>query len=256
MEVHFFFLLPMAFLLQPETWAWQIIGGHEAKPHSRPYMAYLRVRRATKHNQCGGFLVAENFVLTAAHCQGHSIHVTLGAHNIKQQEPSQQVIEVQRQIPHPQYNWETKINDIMLLQLQCKAESNGYVGLLSLPAAPQRVRPGTKCSVAGWGQMSASNEQISETLQEADVVVMPDADCRRKRGGPWRNYNATTMMCVGNPEEGRSPFYGDSGGPLVCGEEAQGIVSLGSEDGIPPAVYTKVSTFLPWIQETMKKLES
>ncbi|XP_075767999.1 granzyme B-like [Pelodiscus sinensis] len=249
----------------------QIIGGHEAKPHSRPYMVYLRVEHDKKIFQCGRFLVKRKFVLTAAHCQGDNINVTLGAQNIKQQEPSQQVIPVRRQIPHPQYNSSMLNNDIMLLQLQDKGRRTKYVGLIALPPAQQRVDPKSRCSVAGWGQTSATKEQISETLQEADVVVMPDADCRRKPGEPWRSYNATTMMCVGDPEEGRSPFQlnpplplpsnppeklvGDSGGPLVCGKEAQGIVSWGSKDGTPPAVYTRVSPFRPWIQETMDKVE-
>nr|XP_025043901.1 mast cell protease 3-like [Pelodiscus sinensis] len=185
----------------------------------------------------------------------HKITVVLGAHNISRQEKSQQVIQVKKAYPHEEYDDVYSDNDIMLLELQDKGHRTKYVGLISLPPAQQRVDPKSRCSVAGWGQTSATKEQISETLQEADVVVMPDADCRRKRGGPWRSYNATTMMCVGDPEEGRSPFQGDSGGPLVCGKEAQGIVSWGSKDGTPPAVYTRVSPFRPWIQETMDKVE-
>uniref|UniRef100_A0A8C3F4M4 Peptidase S1 domain-containing protein n=1 Tax=Chrysemys picta bellii TaxID=8478 RepID=A0A8C3F4M4_CHRPI len=48
----------------------EIIGGREAQPHSRPYMAYLGIQRRNKNYSCRGFLVAENFVLTAAHCNG------------------------------------------------------------------------------------------------------------------------------------------------------------------------------------------
>ncbi|KAG5198197.1 hypothetical protein JEQ12_007887 [Ovis aries] len=98
-----------------------IIGGTESKRHSRPYMAYLEiVTSQEKQVACGGFLIRRDFVLTAAHCAGSSINVTLGAHTITDQERTQQVIQVRRAIPHPDYNDETCANDIMLLQLnQC-----------------------------------------------------------------------------------------------------------------------------------------
>ncbi|TFJ96176.1 glucosamine-6-phosphate deaminase [Platysternon megacephalum] len=248
-------LLPVAFLLPPGAGAGEIIGGQEAQPHSRPYMACLTIRREDKNFRCGGFLVSENFVLTAAHCNGDKITVSLGAHNVKQREQSQQKISVRHRIPHPKYNRETTNNDIMLLQLEHKAELNEQVMLIPLPPAHQRVQPGTVCSVAGWGRTSALSKVLPDMLREVDLKVLDDEACLKYPGGTYRNFKTRTMMCVGDPKEHKASFKGDSGGPLVCGETAQGIVSWGPVNGSPPRVYVRVSTFIPWIRATMRKLQ-
>ncbi|XP_065270213.1 mast cell protease 1A-like [Emys orbicularis] len=233
----------------------EIIGGQEAQSHSRPYMAYLTIRRKDQSFHCGGFLVSENFVLTAAHCNGDKITVSLGAHNIKQREQSQQKISVCRQIPHPKYNKTTYNNDIMLLQLEHKAELNEQVRLIRLPPAHRQVQPGTVCSVAGWGRTSALNKVLPDVLREMDLKVLDDEACLNNPGGTNRKYNTGTMMCVGDPKEHKASFQGDSGGPLVCGKTAQGIVSCGPVNGSPPRVYARVSTFIPWIRRTMRRLQ-
>uniref|UniRef100_A0A8C3H6I9 Peptidase S1 domain-containing protein n=1 Tax=Chrysemys picta bellii TaxID=8478 RepID=A0A8C3H6I9_CHRPI len=246
----------LPFLLTLSRTAGEIIAGWEAQPHSRLYMAFLIIQRGNETFRCGGFLVAENFVLTAAHCNGDKIIVVLGAHNITQQEQSQQVIPVRRPYPHQDYDKEApRNNDIMLLQLEHKAELNEQVGLILLPPAHQRVKPGTMCSVAGWGRTSALSEVLPDVLREVDLKVLDDQTCLKYPGGAYRNYNSRMMMCVGDPKEHKASFKGDSGGPLVCGKTAQGIVSGGPSNGHPPGVYTRVSTFIPWIQKTMRRLQ-
>uniref|UniRef100_A0A8C4WKB2 Mast cell protease 1A-like n=2 Tax=Gopherus evgoodei TaxID=1825980 RepID=A0A8C4WKB2_9SAUR len=250
-------------LLKPIMWLFfepglspgEIIGGWEAKPHSRSYMAHLAIQCKEKTYICGGFLVSEKFVLMAAHCYGDKITVYLGAHNIKQQEQSQQKIPVRSRIPHPKYNRKTHKNDIMLLQLEHKAELNEQVGLILLPLAHQRVQPGTVCSVAGWGRTDALSKVLPDTLQEVDLKVLDNEACLKYPGGMYRNYNTRTMMCVGDPKEHKASFRGDSGGPLVCGKTAQSVVTWGPDNGSPPRVYAKVSTFIPWIQAMMRRLQ-
>uniref|UniRef100_A0A8C9QI13 Peptidase S1 domain-containing protein n=1 Tax=Spermophilus dauricus TaxID=99837 RepID=A0A8C9QI13_SPEDA len=73
-------LLLLAFFLPPKAQAGEIIGGHESKPHSRPYMAYLQFVAQGVQKKCGGFLIREDFVLTAGDSGGPLVcnHVAQG----------------------------------------------------------------------------------------------------------------------------------------------------------------------------------
>uniref|UniRef100_H0Y2J0 Peptidase S1 domain-containing protein n=1 Tax=Otolemur garnettii TaxID=30611 RepID=H0Y2J0_OTOGA len=246
-------LLPLllAFFLHPRAEAGEIIGGHEAKPHSRPYMAYLQYWYQRTPKYCGGFLIRKDFVLTAAHCNGSSMNVTLGAHNIKEQEKTQQFIHVRKAIPHPDYDSEVYTNDIMLLQLDRKAKRTAAVQPIRLPRVTSRVTPGMVCSVAGWGRIATLGPS-SDTLQEVTLTVQEDEKCESHYP---KNYNGSIQICVGDPKLKKCSFQGDSGGPLVCDNVAQGIVSYGRKNGSPPRVFTKVTSFLPWIHKTMKRLQ-
>ncbi|XP_051833291.1 granzyme B(G,H)-like [Antechinus flavipes] len=248
--MHFLFPLFVILLQSPGDRAGEIIGGREAKPHSRPYMAYLNFSLKNKENKCGAFLIREDFLLTAAHCWGSSISIILGAHNIKKPEKTQQKIHVLRAIPHPQYNNRTFNNDIMLLQLEKKAKLNRAVDLLPLPRMKDRLKPGKRCIVAGWGW--DREEKYSNTLQEVELKVRKDNECKDKY---HRYYNISTQICAGDPKESKASFKGDSGGPLVCDRVAQGIVSYGNKDGTNPRVYTRIFSFLSWIKKTMKAHE-
>ncbi|KAI4560236.1 hypothetical protein MJT46_012474 [Ovis ammon polii x Ovis aries] len=247
-----------------------IIGGTESKPHSHPYMAYLEiVTLQGKQKACGGFLIRRDFVLTAVHCAGSSISVTLGAHNIVDRERTQQVIQVRRAIPHPHYNDKTLSNDIMLLQLTRKAEMSDAVSPINLPRSLEKlkekanltlavgtlplpphvtfIRPGRMCQVAGWGRTGVK-EPASSTLQEVKLRLMEPRACRH-----FRAFDHNLQLCVGNPQSTKSAFKGDSGGPLLCAGVAQGIVSYGLSSAKPPAVFTRISPYRPWIDEVLKE---
>ncbi|NWH72868.1 CFAD factor, partial [Piaya cayana] len=95
----------------------RILGGYEAEPHLKPYMASLQV---DGQHVCGGFLIAERWVLSAAHCteelDGKVFQVLLGAHSLRQPEPHKRLYRVRAQIPHPGSNIHNNKDDLLLLQ--------------------------------------------------------------------------------------------------------------------------------------------
>ncbi|NXG70898.1 MCT1A protease, partial [Baryphthengus martii] len=226
----------------------QIVGGHEAEPHSRPYMAYLKVGVYS----CGGFLVAPDWVMTAAHCLLGNITVVLGAHNIHEPERTQQVRGVLKYYPHPEYDPESTTNDIMLLKarLPCsgrggrRAVLNDYVKVIPLPKTNSDLPTGTKCSIAGWGLIDEDHD--TNKLFETKVSIYSRRKCIL-----FYPHLDTGMICAGSFHELKDSSQGDSGGPLVCNKVAHGIVSFGYN--APPGVYARIANYLRWIKTIMKK---
>ncbi|XP_052047351.1 mast cell protease 4-like [Apodemus sylvaticus] len=238
-------LFLVALLLPFGAGAEEIIGGVEAKPHSRPYMVYLTTFD-DKNFTCGGFLINPQFVMTAAHCRGREITVTLGAHNVKNRESTQQKIKVEKQITHPKLDSSSKLNDIMLLKLQKKAQLTRAVDVIPLPSPSDFIKPGKICLAAGWGSTGV-NEALSDTLREVELRIMDKKACKY-----YRHYDNSIHVCVGSPTTLKSVYKGDSGGPLVCDGVAHGIVSKGAKDAKPPAVFTRISSYMRWINTVLK----
>ncbi|KAK6305944.1 hypothetical protein J4Q44_G00228690 [Coregonus suidteri] len=233
----------------------EIIGGKEVKPHSLPYMALLENKQGRK--VCGGILIHQQWVLTAAHCTNIT-KVFLGVHSIKQEEKeTRQVRKVKGSIPHPCYDHNIRVNDIMLLKLDKKVKPTKEVKALALPVPVADVPAGTQCSVSGWGATQNNAKTMSDVLLSTNVTVIDRRTCNSAD-----YYNMTpiitySMLCAGSVDKTRvDSCQGDSGGPLVCGSELRGVVSFGKQCGIKnkPGVYTLMSTkYLDWINKTMRK---
>ncbi|XP_077463679.1 serine protease 57-like [Stigmatopora argus] len=221
-----------------------IVGGRDAPPHSRPYMASLQLQG---QHICGGSLIKEDFVLTAAHCMVQSpLTVVLGVDYLDKNESTKQVFTIIRYIPHPDYDRHR--NDIMLLKLNGSATLTDAVQLI----APKRRRVGRRssCITAGWGDIG-DNMTLSNTLQEVNVTLLSQRTCRRR----WPSAPIFRSMVCGTGSRAFQGFCsGDSGGPLICGNETAGVASFsGQRCGNPrtPDVYMRVSSFIDWISSVL-----
>ncbi|XP_067300146.1 granzyme B(G,H)-like [Pseudorasbora parva] len=228
-----------------------IVGGKEVKPHSRPYMASLQYKR---QHYCGGMLISDNYVLTSAHCLDqtfNSLEVVLGAHNISQNEASQQIIQVEKYIKHPHYAKNDFTYDIMLLKLKTKAVRNKFVDVVDLPKNNENIPAHIECSIAGWG-MEKPGGEASSVLHEVRLKLQFSFECKNK----WQQYfNSEKMIC--SISDGKRAFcQGDSGSPLFCDSKLQGMAAYTYLSNCKskkfPEVYMKISAFLPWIRKYIK----
>lgn len=116
----------------------RIVGGQEAMPHAWPFIASLRLTiNSTSEHHCGGTIITDRHVLTAAHClmiylrvavsRGLSImemksliKVHVGTHG--QAVLAKNVFDVDMIEIHKNFNYSewTLENDIMLLKLDRK----------------------------------------------------------------------------------------------------------------------------------------
>uniref|UniRef100_A0A8C7S845 trypsin n=1 Tax=Oncorhynchus mykiss TaxID=8022 RepID=A0A8C7S845_ONCMY len=211
----------------------KIVGGYECKAYSQPHQVSLN----SGYHFCGGSLVNENWVVSAAHCYKSRVEVHLGEHNIKVTEGSEQFISSSRVIRHPNYSAYDLDNDIMLIKLSKPATLNTYVQPVALPSSCAPA--GTMCTVSGWGNTMSSSESADKNkLQCLNIPILSYSDCNNSYPGMITN----AMFCAGYLEGGKDSCQGDSGGPVVCNGELQGVVSWGYGCAEPgnPGVYAKV----------------
>ncbi|XP_038572154.1 duodenase-1-like [Micropterus salmoides] len=224
----------------------KIIDGDKAPENSMLYMVSLQNIRG---HVCGGFLISEYFVVSAAHCDHvNPTRVVLGTHNLKAENTMRYI---EKKCKPPSYENVGTGNDIMLLKLSSAVQLNERVQLIQLPKTEISMKDGEKCSVAGWG-MTETGGAIVDDLRVVDVSVINLEDCKKT----WQNLPAN-VLCAGGYDTKKGFCQGDSGGPLVCNRMAVGIVSFNRNYNCTypnvPNVYTDISKYLPWINKILEE---
>ncbi|XP_030370319.1 venom protease-like [Scaptodrosophila lebanonensis] len=245
-----------------------IVGGMPAEGKEFPHMARLGHRRAADADGktatdwfCGGTLISDRFVLTAAHCfysiRGVVNIVRLGELDFDsdKDDADPEDFGVRSYKEHPNYDNSLLYDDIGLVELDEPVKFNYYKHPACLPY-DDGSRHNTFIAI-GWGHKalvgSDSNMLLKVKLNAYNNV------CRYKIESSDelpRGFNATTQLCIGSSEL-KDTCTGDSGGPVLdyhkdypCMYHVLGITSTGIGCGTPniPGVYTRVHFYLDWIK--------
>ena len=244
-----------------------IVGaGNTTAYHGQfPWQARVEVYRRGSGgygHQCGGIIVTNRHVITAAHCVDHvtlaSTQVRVGDLRFGRSDTDEEVFAVASFYVHSHLGQGTSFaNDIALLRLKLRRgvgiEFGPYVQPACLPEADTKYEPDTVCEVSGWGK-TTDGAPISETLRGALVPLVSDGFCSAHEVHQVR-FVPGRMFCAGLIHGGPDACEGDSGGPLVCRDPtnnrfvAYGIVSNGDPNGCGrlPGLYTKISGFVSWL---------
>ncbi|XP_067566579.1 urokinase-type plasminogen activator isoform X1 [Pseudorca crassidens] len=242
----------------------KIVGGEFTTIENQPWFAaiYRRHRAGSVTYVCGGSLINPCWVVSATHCfieyqRKEDYIVYLGRSKLNSITPGEMQFEVQKLILHKDYSADTLAhhNDIALLKIrsstgQC-AQPSRSIQVICLPPANGDARFGTSCEVTGFGKENPSDYIYPEQLKMTTVKLVSHEECQQPHY--YGTEVTSKMLCAADPQWETDSCQGDSGGPLVCFTQGRmtltGIVSWGRECAMKekPGVYTRVSSFLPWI---------
>ncbi|XP_034975258.2 proproteinase E [Zootoca vivipara] len=240
----------------------RVVNGEDAIPYSWPWQISLQYEKDGEfRHTCGGTLIAPNWVMTAAHCisKSRTYQVVVGEYDMDAEEGTEQRIPVNSGdiFVHPKWFSICAAcgNDIALMKLSRAAELSNTVQLGCLPPAGEVLPNDYPCYISGWGRLY-TNGPLPSKLQQAILPVVDNEHCNQKDW--WGGVIRQNMICAGG--DIRAGCNGDSGGPLNCKAadgrwEVHGIASFVSALGCnalkKPTVFTRVSDFETWIQETI-----
>lgn len=254
----------------------RIVGGQETEVNEYPWQVKLE--------DCGGSLISDQWVLTAAHCidpvhpdtYAHFYKVKLGAHNIDLNETQSVEIPIAKVELHRGYHHNGPrglINDFALIKMDYPVDFSLYPHIRPI-CLPSRQHAGdfadASAIVTGWGDVKDGGLN-SNVLLETQLKVHSNNDCIRKTS--WINwYIPPSSLCASAPEgieQWRGPCQGDSGGPLITASggdgqtagqnyELIGVVSYGSVCGNPilPAVFARVTEAFNFIDSVAGNLNT
>merc|ERR1712037_680893 len=245
----------------------RIVNGETAEEDRYSFAVYLQDEDG---QFCGGTLITDDVVVSAAHCGGGSYDVVVGRHDRNHKDG--EGIGVAKELIYPNYDEDAEDNDIMLLFLDRPVDLD-YVKFAAVTG--DYVGIAVPVTVVGWGEMGGYHDDEVSTsadeLQEVHLLTISNQECAKSRGevdGSKDDYHGqitSSMLCATHPKRMDS-CSGDSGGPLVkkseSGDDEEfdlvGIVSWGTECAHDdfPGVYARISAEYNWIKKEVCRRSS
>ena len=264
----------------------RIIGGTDTKKGEFPWLALLRIPYG--HWKCGGSLIHQEWILTAAHCVtkqvegscnpsiNERLEIMIGHYN-KRKATNAVIEKSMKIIPHKKFSFCSGDGDIALISLKKSINVKKYknVNTVCLPLEqPKDIKVGLKVTVVGHGDTENIKEENGEwhssksanIMKRLDTTLLSTESCIDAYNtlvGRHLSIKKGQNVCT-KALEGQDSCNGDSGGPLMTSIDNEkmskkqwiqvGIVSWGlNKCGVKgiPGVYTNVKDYLKWVLDNM-----